>query len=139
MDTVVLELLVHYLYNVFVLLVEIAPWMLLGFVIAAVVEEFVPTEKLVQYFGRNNATSLGRATLAGVFVSMCSCGAIPLAASLRRSGASSATALTFLLAAPWAGFAHLFIIMRFVGLVNALLLFGLSLLIAFFIVTAFLS
>lgn len=126
-----IEYLYHYALNFFILLIEIAPLMLLGFIIAAFVEEFVPTEKMIQYFGDNNLASLGRATLAGLFVSVCSCGAIPLAASLRRKGASTATSLTFLLATPWAGFTHLFIMANFVGVINVLVLFTLSLLVAF--------
>lgn len=126
----VVEYLIHYFTSFLTLLIEIAPWMILGFVMAAIVEEFVSTDRMIRYFGNNDLASLGRATFAGLIVSVCSCGAIPLVASFRRRGASTATALTFLLAAPWAGLVHLFIMMNFVGPVNVLILFALSLLVA---------
>src|SRR3989338_6145890 len=76
-------------------------YFLLGLIISALVQEFVSTKRLLQYFGGNDIASLARATTAGLFVSVCSCGAIPIAATLRERGASTASALTFLLAAPW--------------------------------------
>ncbi len=126
----VLEYLAHYMIQFSLLLIEIAPWMFLGFLIAAIIEEFIPSQAMTRYFGDNNLAALGRATLAGLFVSVCSCGAIPITASLRRKGASTATALTFLLATPWAGIPHLFIMMNFVGVINVLILFILALLVA---------
>ncbi|MFW9831624.1 MAG: permease [Candidatus Thorarchaeota archaeon] len=126
----VVEYLFHYFTNFLTLLIEIAPWMILGFVVAAFIEEFVSTDRMSRYFGSNDLASLGRATFAGLFMSICSCGAIPLVVSIRRKGASTATALTFLLAAPWAGLAHLFIMMGFVGPVNVIILFILSMIVA---------
>jgi uncharacterized membrane protein YraQ (UPF0718 family) len=56
-------------------------------------------------------------------VSVCSCGAIPLSVTLRQKGAATATALTFLLATPWAGLIQLFILNGFLGPVNTLIVF----------------
>jgi uncharacterized membrane protein YraQ (UPF0718 family) len=52
-------------------------------------------------------------------------------AMLRSRGASTATSLTFLLAGPWAGLIHLFILLGFVGLSKVLILFTASLIVAF--------
>ena len=106
-------------------------YFLLGLLIAALIQEFVSTKKLLKYFGGNDWKSLLRVTTAGLLVSVCSCGAIPIAASLRKRGASTASALTFLLAAPWGGLLHVLLISKFVGLKNALILVGFSLLAAF--------
>lgn len=108
-------------------------YFLLGLVISALIQEFVSTKKLLQYFGGNDLASLARATTAGLFVSVCSCGAIPIAATLRQRGASTASALTFLLAAPWGGLLHVFLISKFVGVKNAAILVLFSLLAAFVI------
>src|SRR3989338_7624456 len=94
-------------------------YFLLGLLIAALIQEFVSTKKLLKYFGGNDWKSLLRVTTAGLLVSVCSCGAIPIAASLRKRGASTASALTFLLAAPWGGLLHVLLISKFVGLKNA--------------------
>lgn len=104
---------------------------LAGLIIAALIQEFVSTKKLLRYFGGNDWMSLLRATTAGLFVSVCSCGAIPIAATLRERGASVASALTFLLAAPWGGLLHLFLISKFIGPKNTVILLFFSLLAAF--------
>lgn len=106
-------------------------WFLIGFIVAAVIQEFVSTKRLLKYFGSNDHKSLLRATFSGLVMSICSCGAIALAAMLRNRGASTATTLTFLLASPWAGFVHIFIIASFVGFRNAFILVIVSLIIAF--------
>lgn len=106
-------------------------YFLLGLVISALIQEFVSTKKLLKYFGGNDWKSLARATTAGLLVSVCSCGAIPIAATLRQRGASTASALTFLLAAPWGGLLHVFLISGFIGLNNTIVIFIFSLLAAF--------
>jgi len=108
-------------------------YFLLGLLISALIQEFVSTKKLLRYFGGNDWSSLLRATTAGLLVSVCSCGAIPMAAMLRKKGASTASALTFLLAAPWGGFLHVLIISGFVGAKNTAILVLFSLLTAFVI------
>jgi uncharacterized membrane protein YraQ (UPF0718 family) len=103
----------------------------LGFVVAGLVQEFVPARILLKYFGKNDWKSLARASLAGLAVSVCSCGAIPLCVTLHRNGAATATALTFLLASPWAGLVQLFILNGFVGPANTGIIFVSALLVAF--------
>src|SRR3989344_4875152 len=120
-----------YFNSLYELFIELFPFFLLGLIISALIQEFISTKRLLQYFGGNDAGSLLRATTAGLFVSVCSCGAIPIAATLRERGASTASALTFLLAAPWGGLLHAIIISKFVGVKNAIILVIFSLLIAF--------
>ncbi len=108
-------------------------YFLLGLIISALIQEFVSTKRLLQYFGGNGIASLARATIAGLFVSVCSCGAIPIAATLRQRGASTASTLTFLLAAPWGGLLHVFLISGFIGIKNTIILLIFSLLTAFIV------
>jgi len=105
-------------------------FLIIGFVIAAIVEEFVSKDWLLRYFGKNNLSSLLRAAGAGFLVSACSCGAIALVASLKERGASTATLLTFLLAAPWLGIPMLLVYVAFIGWVNTIALIALSIFIA---------
>ena len=110
---------------------ELWLYFLLGLIISALIQEFVSTKKLLKYFGGNDFGSLLRATTAGLLVSVCSCGAIPIAATLRQRGASTASALTFLLAAPWGGLLHVLLISGFIGIKNTVILLIFSLLAAF--------
>ena len=126
-----MEYLIQYINALWDIFKDLWLYMFLGFFLAALVDEFVSTKRLLSYFGRNDSLSIARATLAGFLVSSCSCGAIPLAATFRKRGASTATILTFLLAAPWAGLPMIFIFIGFLGLGNTILLMTLALLVAF--------
>lgn len=112
---------------------ELLPFFIVGLIISAFIQEFVSTKRLLQYFGDNDWKSLLRATTAGLFVSVCSCGAIPIAAELRQRGASTASALTFLLAAPWGGLVHVILISKFIGTKNTAVLLIFSLLASFIV------
>jgi uncharacterized membrane protein YraQ (UPF0718 family) len=126
-----MDYLITYLNSLLELIKDLWLWFFLGLVIAAAIQEFIPTDKLLKHFRGNKVKNILKATFAGLFISVCSCGAIPIVAMLRRRGASTATALTMLLATPWAGFLHLLILSSFVGWGNTFILFGCSLIIAF--------
>lgn len=125
--------LVLYFNSLIELFKQVWLYFLLGLIISALIQEFMSTKKLLLYFGGNDWASLARATTAGLFVSVCSCGAIPIAATLRKRGASTASALTFLLAAPWGGLLHVFLISGFIGVKNTMILLVFSLLVAFIV------
>ena len=127
------EVFLNYLSSLYGLFIDLWPYFLLGLAISALIQEFVSTKRLLQYFGGNDWRSLLRATTAGLFVSVCSCGAIPIAAMLRQRGASTASALTFLVAAPWGGLLHVLLISGFIGMKNTIILLAFSLLAAFVI------
>lgn len=97
-------------------------WFLVGFLAAGVVAEFVPRSFIARHFGNNDFSSLLKAALSGLVASTCSCGAIPMAVSLREKGASTAVALTFLLATPWSGVPQFLVLSNFLGVANTALL-----------------
>lgn len=123
--------LIIYFEALLSLLKDLWLFFLIGFLTAGAVSVFVPKTTLLRLFGKNNLATMGRATVAGMFTSLCSCGAIPLSVTLRKKGATQAAALTFLLAAPWAGFIQLFIFYRFLGFSQTFLIFLGSLIVAF--------
>jgi len=97
-------------------------WFLLGFLAAGVVSEFVPRTFIIRHYGKNDLASLLKAALSGLVASTCSCGAIPMAVTLREKGASTAVALTFLLATPWSGVPQFLVLSNFLGVANTALL-----------------
>ena len=107
-------------------------YFLIGFLIAGVIAEFVPKKTFTRYLGKNSIGTLLRATVAGTVATLCSCGAIPIAVTMRKGGASRAAALTFMLAAPWAGFIQLAIFYKFLGFIQTAVIFVGALFVAFF-------
>lgn len=111
--------------NAFLLLLsDLWMWLVIGFLMAGVVIEFVSSKTIVRHFGDNSFKSLVKASMAGLVASTCSCGAIPMAVSLRQKGASTAVALTFLLATPWSGIPQFLVLSRFLGLMNTIIITG---------------
>lgn len=82
---------------------EMAPYLLLGFLIAGVLHAFVPQNIYSRLLGRNDMRSVVWAALFGVPLPLCSCGVIPTAASMRREGASKAATVSFLISTPQTG------------------------------------
>jgi uncharacterized membrane protein YraQ (UPF0718 family) len=92
-----------YLYNFIELFTESAPWLLLGLLIAGFMKWLVPMELLQHHMGDDRLCSIFQATFMGARLPLCSCGVIPAAIGLRRSGASKSTTISFLVATPETG------------------------------------
>jgi len=82
---------------------EMAPYLLLGFLIAGVLHVFVPQKFHANYLSRNNKLSVLWAALLGVPLPLCSCGVIPTAIGLRNEKASKGAIASFLIATPQTG------------------------------------
>jgi len=95
--------MIDYLQNFIALFTESAPWLLLGLLIAGFMKWVVPMEMLERHMGNNRFISIVKAALIGAPLPLCSCGVIPAAIGLRRSGASKSTTVSFLIATPETG------------------------------------
>ncbi len=93
----------EFLYSLVNMLAEMAPYLLLGFLIAGVLYAFVPSGFYRKHLSRPGAWSVIKAALIGVPLPLCSCGVLPTAVSLRRNGASRGAATSFLIATPQTG------------------------------------
>lgn len=80
-----------------------APYLLLGFLIAGILHAFVPKTLYAKYLAPPTFRSVALAALFGVPLPLCSCGVIPTAMSMRREGASRAATVSFLIATPQTG------------------------------------
>ena len=82
---------------------EMAPYLLLGFLIAGVLHVFVPQKFYANYLSRKNRLSVLWAALLGIPLPLCSCGVIPTAIGLRNEKASKGAIASFLIATPQTG------------------------------------
>lgn len=81
-------------------LVQAVPFLVFGVLLSAVIAVFVPSSFWARALPRHPALAVPAASLAGVVLPGCECGAVPVAGSLIRRGVTPAAALAFLLAAP---------------------------------------
>ena len=82
---------------------DMAVYILMGLFFAGLLHELVPTSFIEKHLGRDNIGSVIKATLFGVPLPVCSCGVIPLATSIKKSGASNGATLSFLISTPITG------------------------------------
>lgn len=80
-----------------------APYLLLGFFMAGVLSVFVPVSFIETHLGKRGLWQIIKASLLGVPIPLCSCSVIPVAASLRRHGATKGAAISFLTSTPQTG------------------------------------
>ncbi|QDP00524.1 SO_0444 family Cu/Zn efflux transporter [Thalassotalea sp. PS06] len=91
------------LINNFIAIInEASPWLLLGLIIAGLMKSMVPTQVLSQHLGEGKI-AIVKAAFIGAPLPLCSCGVIPVATQLHRSGASSPATSAFLVATPETG------------------------------------
>ena len=80
-----------------------APYILLGMFFAGVLHSFLGEGFISRHLGGGGITSILKATLFGIPLPICSCGVIPVAASLKKEGASRSSVLSFLVSTPTTG------------------------------------
>lgn len=80
-----------------------SPYILLGFLIAGLLHAFVPAATMSRHLSGRGWRPVLKAALFGVPLPLCSCGVLPTAVALRRSGASRGATTSFLIATPQTG------------------------------------
>jgi len=96
------ELISEFFNNFLALSAEASPWLLLGLIIAGLMKSWVPTKILSKHLG-SGSSAIFKAAFIGAPLPLCSCGVIPVATELRRSGASAPATSSFLVATPETG------------------------------------
>jgi hypothetical protein len=78
-------------------------FILFGLLAAGVLHQFVREQWIRKHLEPNTLSAVSKASLVGAPLPLCSCSVIPFAASLRRSGASKGSTLSFLISTPITG------------------------------------
>lgn len=82
------------------LLIEAIPFVLLGALVSAAIEVFVPASAFYSLAKLPKPFQLPAAGLAGMAFPVCECGSVPVARRLASKGLAPSAAVTFMLAAP---------------------------------------
>jgi uncharacterized membrane protein YraQ (UPF0718 family)/copper chaperone CopZ len=98
-----MELLMEILVASWVVFTEMAPYLVLGFFVAGVLSILVSPLWVERHLGGGGFSQVFKASLFGVPLPLCSCGVLPVAAGLRRQGASRGATTSFLLSTPQTG------------------------------------
>ena len=98
-----MEYLIHFWHALIELSNAMAPYILFGLLFAGILHEVVPDSLVTRHLGKESVGSVIKATLFGVPLPVCSCGVIPLATAIKKSGASKGATLSFLISTPITG------------------------------------
>lgn len=85
------------------LVIESAPWLLLGYLLAGVIKQVVPGAWVEKQLAKPGLVSIVKGAFIGAPLPLCSCGVIPTALAVRKAGASKGATSSFLVATPETG------------------------------------
>jgi uncharacterized membrane protein YraQ (UPF0718 family) len=115
-----MERLLNILNEIWLVTVEMAPYLLFGFLMAGVLSTLISRDYVRRHLGGKGILGSIKAALIGVPMPICSCGVIPLAASLRKHGASRGATASFLASTPQTGVDSLLVTYALLGWVFAI-------------------
>ena len=85
------------------LVIESAPWLLLGYFLAGVIKQVIPGAWVEKQLASPGMLSIVKGAFIGAPLPLCSCGVIPAALAVRKAGASKGATSAFLVATPETG------------------------------------
>ncbi len=99
----ILSYITLYLSACWEVLVEMAPYICLGFFMAGLIHIFINPQTIIKYLGKGRFRSVIYAAVLGIPLPLCSCSVLPTTASLKKQGANNGAAMSFLIATPETG------------------------------------
>ena len=81
-------------------LIEVLPFLAIGFFLSGLVHEFIPTAWVERHLGGREIKPLLYSTVVGTILPICCMGSLPVAVSLHQKGARLGPVLAFLVATP---------------------------------------
>ncbi len=103
MEISITKIALDFAHSVLELSNAMSPYILFGLIFAGILHELVPQSLVTRHLGKGNISSVLKATFFGIPLPVCSCGVIPLAAGIKKSGASKGSTLSFLISTPITG------------------------------------
>ncbi len=85
------------------LFLELSPWLLLGLFFSGLFKTVIPQAIVQRWLGGRGISPIFRAAIIGAPLPLCSCSVLPVALSLKRSGASPGATISFLVSTPETG------------------------------------
>jgi uncharacterized membrane protein YraQ (UPF0718 family)/copper chaperone CopZ len=108
-------MLIDFLHNLWQVMLDLSPSLLLGLVLAGMLHVYLPKGLVHRGMSRPDLASAVRASLIGVPMPLCSCGVVPAALALKNEGASKGATTAFLISTPQTGVDSLLVSASFLG------------------------
>lgn len=95
--------MVLYFENLWSLFVDMSFYIVIGLIFTGLLHAFVKKEVILKHIGKDTTGSVVKASVLGVPLPLCSCGVVPTAMYLGKSGASKGAVVSFLTSTPQTG------------------------------------
>ena len=69
------------------LVIESAPWLLVGYLLAGIIKQVIPSSWVEKQLAEPGFVSIVKGAFIGAPLPLCSCGVIPTALAIRKAGA----------------------------------------------------
>ena len=102
-----------FFHAAWLVLLDLAPWLLLGALVAGVLHVLLPAGFLKRQF--TGALGVVKAVVFGVPLPLCSCAVIPVGLSLKQGGAGNGATVAFLISTPQTGVDSVLVSASFLG------------------------
>jgi uncharacterized membrane protein YraQ (UPF0718 family) len=104
-------------------LIEVLPYLAIGFLLSGLIHEFVPTKWVERRLGGGGIKPILYSTLVGTILPLCCFGSLPVAVSLHQKGARLGPVLAFLVATPATSISALLVTYGLLGLKFTIFIF----------------
>lgn len=112
---VILDYIHKYITTFVQVFSAMAPWLLFGYLLSGCIAFLLTPEQVRKHLNSGGFKSIVKAVLLGVPLPLCSCGVIPVAASLREEGAGKGAVSAFFISTPQTGIDSLILTWSMVG------------------------
>ncbi len=92
-----------YFENLWDLFVDMSFYIVIGLIFTGLLHAFIKKETILRHVGKDTTASVIKASVIGVPLPLCSCGVVPTAMYLGKSGASKGAVVSFLTSTPQTG------------------------------------
>ncbi len=98
-----MELVKYFFCGIWEIFQLLAPFMLMGLLLAGILHVFVPRNMIQRFMGGEGFLSVITSAAIGIPLPICSCAVVPVSIELRRKGASKPSIMSFLITTPESG------------------------------------
>ena len=111
-----MNILIEFLVAFKEYLIEVLPFLIIGFLLSGLIHEFIPEKLVERHLGGKGIKPILYSTLAGTILPVCCMGSLPIALSLYQKGARLGPVLAFLVATPATSLTALLVCYGLLGL-----------------------
>ncbi|MDE0308913.1 MAG: SO_0444 family Cu/Zn efflux transporter [Acidiferrobacterales bacterium] len=119
--TAVIGAVFHVLVSAWEVYLLLSPYFIFGLAFAGVLYVLISQRTVIRLMGREGLASVTTAAAFGLPLPICSCGVIPITATLRKKGASRSACMSFLITTPETGMDSILVTWGLMGPIMAII------------------